>query len=389
MNEQNQALPSIPPPIEARGAVVAAPGVPSAAEFEPLRDPFEGGSPEPAPRIGPDATRGLTAWLLLLLVFGVGGMLLGMSEAAALVALAGLFIAAQAADLDPRFRLLYWMLTWVVPAASALAFAGIGTLAVQSPLAPHARALLVAYCAAAAAACVLVALRPVGDPIAVRLFREDPPSHSLRLTLRLAVAGLLLALPGSLLLRDQIAQYVDDSGALLSTAGLAGQLVGMVILALAAVGFLVRRDLRGTLQRLGLERLTLRHLLIAGVGAGVLYLLNDGTDRIQRMFFHHLWAQDRAMVAMMSKNLGLASALLLGVSAGVGEELTLRGALQPRLGLVLTSALFAALHVQYSWFGMVVILLFGLLLGALRSRTSTTVAILVHAIYDILAVMSG
>jgi len=43
--------------------------------------------------------------------------------------------------------------------------------------------------------------------------------------------------------------------------------------------------------------------------------------------------------------------LLLGLSAGIGEEITLRGALQPKLGLALTSLLFAALHVQYSWYG--------------------------------------
>jgi len=53
-----------------------------------------------------------------------------------------------------------------------------------------------------------------------------------------------------------------------------------------------------------------------------------------------------------------------------------------------TSLLFGALHVQYSWFGIVVICLLGLTLGAFRARTSTSAAMAVHAIYDILAVFS-
>jgi membrane protease YdiL (CAAX protease family) len=54
---------------------------------------------------------------------------------------------------------------------------------------------------------------------------------------------------------------------------------------------------------------------------------------------------------------------------------------------VLTSLLFAALHVQYSWFGMGVILFLGLILGWIRRHTNTTTAIVVHAVYDVIAVL--
>jgi membrane protease YdiL (CAAX protease family) len=66
-----------------------------------------------------------------------------------------------------------------------------------------------------------------------------------------------------------------------------------------------------------------------------------------------------------------------------------RGALQPRLGLLLSSLLFAALHVQYTWFGMGTVALLGMLLGYLRQRTNTTTAIAVHAAYDVIAALSG
>ena len=42
---------------------------------------------------------------------------------------------------------------------------------------------------------------------------------------------------------------------------------------------------------------------------------------------------------------------------------------------------------QYSWFGVLVIFGLGLILGAIRRRTSTSVAILVHTLYDIVAVL--
>ena len=81
--------------------------------------------------------------------------------------------------------------------------------------------------------------------------------------------------------------------------------------------------------------------------------------------------------------------LLLSLSAGIGEEITLRGALQPKLGIALTSLLFATLHVQYSWYGMLSILVFGLILGVIRKHGSTTAAILVHTVYNSLAVASA
>ena len=45
-------------------------------------------------------------------------------------------------------------------------------------------------------------------------------------------------------------------------------------------------------------------------------------------------------------------------------------------------------HVQYSWFGMVVIFTLGVTLGLIRRTTSTSVAMLVHAAYDMVAVFT-
>jgi len=78
--------------------------------------------------------------------------------------------------------------------------------------------------------------------------------------------------------------------------------------------------------------------------------------------------------------------VLLAVSAGVAEEILFRGALQPRLGLLLTSLLFTATHLQYGLsIVLAVILLGGLSLGLLRKHANTTTAILCHVTYDLLA----
>ena len=42
---------------------------------------------------------------------------------------------------------------------------------------------------------------------------------------------------------------------------------------------------------------------------------------------------------------------------------------------------------QYSWFGMLVILALGLVLGLVRKRTNTTVAMIAHVAYDVIAVL--
>ena len=66
---------------------------------------------------------------------------------------------------------------------------------------------------------------------------------------------------------------------------------------------------------------------------------------------------------------------MLGLRAGIGEEVLVRGALQPRTGLFWASLLFAAGHVQYTWFGMLTILALGVTLGLVRRSSNTTTAI--------------
>jgi uncharacterized protein len=81
-------------------------------------------------------------------------------------------------------------------------------------------------------------------------------------------------------------------------------------------------------------------------------------------------------------------ALLIGLGAGIGEETLFRGAVQPRLGIVLTSVLWAALHVQYGPSVILVyIFVFSLALGFLRNRINTTATFITHTSYNFLTVL--
>jgi len=332
--------------------------------------------------------RGLLAWLISIVVLGLVGLLFGQQELAALTALTGLFVAAQSADMDPRWRPLYYSLAWLVPAGGGTVFVSLIPLIRDSGSSEPWRGLMTGLCVVSAAICALLAWRPVAAAVARALFRQEPPNHELRLVARLVVMGLLLAAPGWYALRDTIMDMLSGPESALAKSSFGASLAGYVALALASVGFMIRRDLPATLERLGILPLRPRDLLVVPVGILLLFGLNAGSEWAQRHWFPALWESDTAISKAMGNGLSIPQVLGLGVTAGVGEEITIRGALQPKLGLGLAALLFAALHVQYSWFGMLVIFMLGAVLGLIRQRTSTTTAIIVHAIYDIIAVLT-
>jgi membrane protease YdiL (CAAX protease family) len=81
-------------------------------------------------------------------------------------------------------------------------------------------------------------------------------------------------------------------------------------------------------------------------------------------------------------------AVLIGVTAGLGEEMVVRGALQPRLGLLLSNLFFTSLHAfQYGFDALLSVFVVGLVLGVVRARSNTTTSSIVHGLYDFILVM--
>ena len=389
MDEPTQAGPetTVPPTDPAPGE-----RVPASTDTSPLR---------------PDQVQGgLVRWLLILVVAGAGCALLGHAEGAALVAFAGLFALAQATDAATAFAgyrdwvhraspvrrldgvLLRALVRGIVPLFGAGMYLGLAAFALQDTPGPNER-LAALWCRGAAAACLLLAWRPVADAITRALFRGGITSRTRRLTARIFVIALLAVVPAQLLLPD-LMRFMRDSGTeLADPAGLIAQLIGEILLALAGVGLFVRRDWRATLERLGLTRMNGRDLAIAVAGFVAAYAVNAGMEWIERTQFPTLYAIDFEATRLIAAHLSVMSSIVLGISAGAGEEITVRGALQPRLGIVLSSVLFAAGHLQYTWFGMLTICLLGVVLGTIRLRANTTTAILVHSSYDLVAALTA
>lgn len=165
----------------------------------------------------------------------------------------------------------------------------------------------------------------------------------------------------------------------------------LTLLALLGVGILIRRNGRLTLERLGVRWPTGKQLL-AAVGVTALLLAFDfgvnlawqeadpaGYDVLERV-------TENLFGGLMT----VGGAIALGLSAGISEELLFRGAVQPRLGLLVATVLFAIGHLQYGLtIATLEIFVIGLVLGLMRRRTSTTICILIHAGYNTTGVLMG
>jgi hypothetical protein len=357
----------------------------SATWSDPAAAPPDARTPEPA--VDDRIRSGLTVWLGIVLLFGLGGLLLGQVELALLAALAGLFAVAQAADRDSRWTTLYNLLAWVVPAGGLMVFASMAAMLAMEGAGSGPERAAIGFAIAGAAISGLTAVRPIAAGVASVLFHTPHTTHTMRLAGRMVLMGLLFGWPGWWLFRRQAEMLAQDNG-LLGFDNLSSGLIGLCLIALGGVGFRVPRTFRATLERLGLRAPNFGDLAWIVAGVGALFVFNAGAERFQQLRFPELYRSDHEITQMMAGQLSRGETLLLGLSAGVGEEVSLRGALQPRLGLILTSILFAALHVQYSWYGMAVILVLGILLGWIRQRASTTTAVMVHGLYDIVAVMT-
>lgn len=405
MHDPNQGAgdePSAKPNAAPRDAMPDTPGSSPAAEAmvgDAARDAGESASPAEivAPGPWPDAAatlprqrpeaRGLAVWFVVIALGGALGLLTEHGDLSMLLALAGLLVAARAADLDRGWYLFHLAVQWIVPIGGLLGAFGLGAYAVSGTTSRSAVTWIVSTCALAAFASVVLLVPVFTHRIAVLMFRREHTTRVMRLTARIVVLGLALAPPLAMLWPDLL-RFLQESGQTLADASsLVSGLAGEIAIAFAAVGLGLDRGWRASFERLGLQPMRGSHVLVAVSGLAALTALNSLLEYLQSRWFPALAAADRATVEWMVRGFSPELVLVLGVSAGVGEEIAMRGALQPRLGLVLTSLLFAALHVQYTWFGILTVALIGLLLGIIRQRTNTTTAIVVHGSYDVLVAL--
>lgn len=325
--------------------------------------------------LAPVSARGLTAWLAVCAAFAaldladlLNGLLLPVPLMLALVVARGV---GTSHGREYASRLVAAVIAAAcVPAATIVWRFGIG-LGDLSPT------LVVTALLAFAATLALLIVPPLGSRF-LRGLGLDPASPVHRVV---AVAFVLTVLDSAVLFMElreagpvEVPFYPSDPFISLMTD---------LALALAGVGFGLTRGLRESLARLDVRRITLRQLGLAILVAMVFQVAVGAMEYVESVLLPSVHAlEDRFGYEFVGLP-AWVGAVLTSISAGVGEEVLFRGALQPRLGIVLTALLFGALHVQYQVPGMVVIVLIGIGLGLVKERTSTTFVATVHALYDL------
>jgi membrane protease YdiL (CAAX protease family) len=244
----------------------------------------------------------------------------------------------------------------------------------------------------------LVALVPAVRRLAARVLpmQADNVVHATALSLTITTFGLnlfqmialspaLFALAGS----DEGVRQLQQAGGVSYLDILVFPLLTFIFAALLGVGLYVRRTQDEALQRLGLTMVTPRQLALSvGVTAGLIALA-VATEQVWRAVdpvgLRQVGGVSQALLGDMDNPLG---ALAIGISAAIGEEMFFRGAHQPRMGIPLATLLFASFHVQYGITpATLLVLVIGLVLAVLRQRTSLTVCILVHFLYNFVSVL--
>jgi membrane protease YdiL (CAAX protease family) len=160
-------------------------------------------------------------------------------------------------------------------------------------------------------------------------------------------------------------------------------------IAFLGVGFLVRRNLRETLARLGYGGISLRQLGVVVLFVIGALVLSQAGDVLFRTLQPDLYERvgDISSRLVDTEGMGFVPTvlfgLLIGVGAAFGEETLFRGAVQPVFGIPATSVLFASMHVQYGPSVLLVyVFVLSVGLGLLRRYVNTTATFLAHAGYN-------
>jgi hypothetical protein len=236
----------------------------------------------------------------------------------------------------------------------------------------------------------IVGGRPNGE------FWTDPPIFlALWLFVTVVLANNLVGILGFAQLNQVGAFSLGTGGRIPPVAILASQLP-FVVIALLGVGAGIRRGPRETLARLGYGPISLKHLGVVVLFVGAAFALSLAADYLFSQLQPDLYSEvGRVSRALFDpRGLGPVSAvlfaLLIGLGAGLGEETLFRGAVQPVLGILPTSILFASMHVQYGpslLLGYILLLSVGL--GLLRRYINTTASFAAHASYNALSVLAA
>ncbi|HEX9990716.1 MAG TPA: CPBP family glutamic-type intramembrane protease [Chloroflexia bacterium] len=249
----------------------------------------------------------------------------------------------------------------------------------------------------------LMLLRPVRVALS-RIMPIDPDNFVHKIALPMLILIMLGSFVPLIVLggRPPLLEVVN-SGMLKSASGeavevlpqdLIYQFVWTIPAALIAAGWPVARRFRAVMSRLGMVRPTIAQAGF-GVVAGVVLaaLAAYVIDPAITWFWQSMGWQTTDVEAfgkLMSNVVTPLGAVLIGVTAGIGEEMAVRGLLQPRIGLIASNLVFTSLHaMQYGVDALLSVFIIGLVLGIIRARSNTTTSAIVHGVYDFVLVLAS
>jgi hypothetical protein len=232
---------------------------------------------------------------------------------------------------------------------------------------------------------------PLLQPFRQILARVTPldPDSSIDMTGLSIVLGLL-----GFFIGNSLAPMAGEPPELLPSIGIVELLVqaaAFVAIAYIAVGFPYWRDLRAATERLGIVLPDPRTIGISIAATFACFAVAAIAGLASQQFDPELSESLNEVVDQMTAQVqNPIGAVVLGASAGIGEEAIFRGALQPRFGLIIPSLLFTMLHGPQYGFNLALLGLFGvsIILGLLRKHLNTTAAMITHALYNAVQVLA-
>jgi uncharacterized protein len=230
-----------------------------------------------------------------------------------------------------------------------------------------------------------LASKPVRDRVArVLPIEPDNPVHAVAL----ALAVLLFGTQVTSILFTSLSASTQTP---LSVGDLLLQEAPFVVLAAAGVGIFIRRDTSKVARRLGLVAPAWWQVVLAVAAAGAFFAFGVGMDTLSLAWTPDVARQvhstTQSLYGGLGGPLGIAA---LALAPGICEEILFRGALQPRLGLIVTALLFTSIHTQYGIsLDALSVLVIALGLGLIRKFTNTTTSAICHVTYNLMVGIAG
>jgi membrane protease YdiL (CAAX protease family) len=223
-------------------------------------------------------------------------------------------------------------------------------------------------------------------PVLRRLARFLPldpqnPVDALALALAVVIIGSQFAFASFV---DVLAS--DQAQPTVTVPDLLSEQLPLLVVATVGVGIFLRRDATSAARRLGLVRPAWWHVVLALAAAGVFIGFSVGMDALGQSLTPGIANRVQATTNHLFGDLvgNPIGVLAIAVVPGLCEETLFRGAVQPRLGILLTALLFASIHTQYSLsFDTLAVFTIGIGLGLIRKYTNTTTSCVAHATYNL------